>query len=140
MTSRISGHETEAAEMAGFSSVDEKGRVQLPKALRASLGIHAGSSLAYIMVDHAILLVPQDDALEQLQQRARVALTAAGLTSDDLLARLPQAREEVMQEAYGPQFVERLRSMRQASGAQSDTSASQEGQPEGQREQQGQGE
>ncbi len=126
MKTRMSSHDADAAEMAGFSTVDEKGRVSLPKALRASLGVHAGSSLAYIMVDHAVLLIPQDDHLAQLQQRAIAALAEVGLSVEDLLERLPEARAAVAQEAYSPEFLKQLRHMREALRAETDAGAAQE--------------
>ena len=130
MTSSMSGHDTDAAEMAGFSTVDEKGRVSLPKALRASLGVHAGSSLAYIVVDHAVLLVPQDDHLAQLQQRAIAILAEVGLSAEDLLEQLPDARAAMMQEAYSPEFLERLRRNREGLRAETDAAAAQNEQAE----------
>lgn len=100
------------SETAGFSTLDDKGRVSLPKAVRASLGIHAGSSLAYVVFDNAVLLVPQDEHLADLQRQAIAALAEAGLTVDDLLERLPEARADVTREAYSPAFLARLRAMR----------------------------
>ena len=113
MKTGASGLDTGPFELAGFSTLDDKGRVALPKAVRASLGVHSGSSLAYIVLDNAVLLVPQDEHLAELQRQAIAALTEAGLTVDDLLERLPEARADVMREAYGPAFLARLRAMRE---------------------------
>jgi AbrB family looped-hinge helix DNA binding protein len=96
----------------GFSTIDEKGRIALPKSVRSALGIHAGSSLAYIVLDDAVLFIPQDAHLAELQQRAIQALAEAGLTVEDLLNQLPQARDAVMREAYTPEFLAKLRQMR----------------------------
>ena len=99
---------------AGFSVVDEKGRVTLPKSVRAALGVHTGSSLAYVVVGKNVLFIPQDERLAELQQQAMQALTDAGLTVDDLLAHLPQAREAVMRESYRPEFLAQLKQMRES--------------------------
>jgi|SRR5579872_6494538 len=109
--------EADATSSAGFSTIDEKGRVSLPKAVRAALGVHPGSSLAYIVLDNAVLFVPQDEHLAQLQQSAAQVLTEAGLTVQDLLDYLPQAREEVMREAYSSEFLAKLKAMREAEQA-----------------------
>ena len=96
----------------GFSTIDEKGRIALPKAVRSALGVHAGSSLAYVVLDDAVLFIPQDAHLAELQQQAIQALTEAGITVGDLLDQLPQARDAVTREAYNPEFLAKLRRMR----------------------------
>ncbi|HEX5547934.1 MAG TPA: AbrB/MazE/SpoVT family DNA-binding domain-containing protein [Ktedonobacterales bacterium] len=112
----------EAKAGVGVSTIDEKGRIALPKSVRTALGVHAGSSLAYIVLDDAVLFIPQDAHLAQLQQQAVQALTEAGLTVQDLLDQLPQAREAVMREAYSPELLARLRKLRVEQGASHETS------------------
>jgi bifunctional DNA-binding transcriptional regulator/antitoxin component of YhaV-PrlF toxin-antitoxin module len=93
---------------AGFSVIDEKGRISLPKRLRQLLGAEPGSSIAYITLDHALLLIPQDAHLSRLQQRAYEALGRGGLTAQDLLDDIPLARAAVVTEAYGDEFLREL--------------------------------
>lgn len=116
----------------GFSTIDEKGRIALPKAVRSALGVHAGSSLAYVVLDDAVLFIPQDAHLAELQQQAIQALTEAGITVEDLLDQLPQARDAVTREAYNPEFLAKLRRMRTeygdaANSASEDASKTQRG-------------
>jgi len=99
---------------AGFSVIDEKGRVTLPKSVRAALGVHTGSSLAYVVVGKNVLFIPQDERLAELQQQAVQALAEAGLTVDELLAYLPAARDAVLRETYRPEFLAQLKQMREA--------------------------
>lgn len=106
--------QTEDMLSGGFSTLDEKGRISLSKPVRNALGIQAGSSLAYIMLDHALLLIPQDEHLATLMQRGADALAAAGLTADDLIAELPAARAEVVAEAYSAEFLRELEQLRVA--------------------------
>jgi bifunctional DNA-binding transcriptional regulator/antitoxin component of YhaV-PrlF toxin-antitoxin module len=68
----------------GVSVMDEKGRISFPKRLRQLLGAEPGSSIAYIALDHALLLIPQDEHLTRLQQRANDTLARGGLTAQDL--------------------------------------------------------
>ena len=101
----------------GFGLLDEKGRLSLPKPIRAALGVQPGSSIAYVILDHALLLIPQDEHLETLMRRGREALTEAGVSAQDVLDGLPDARNEVFIRAYGAEFlveVERLRLSMQA--------------------------
>ncbi len=109
--------DSDANAGVGVSTIDEKGRIALPKSVRTALGVHAGSSLAYIVLDDAVLFIPQDAHLAQLQQQAIQALTEAGLTVQDLLDQLPQAREAVMRGAYSPEFLAKLRKLRIEQGA-----------------------
>ncbi|HUY76710.1 MAG TPA: AbrB/MazE/SpoVT family DNA-binding domain-containing protein [Ktedonobacterales bacterium] len=106
--------DTEQDVTAGFSVIDEKGRVTLPKSVRAALGVHTGSSLAYVVVGKNVLFIPQDERLAELQQQAIQALAEAGLSVDDLLAHLPQAREAVMRESHRPEFLAQLKQMRES--------------------------
>ncbi len=116
----------------GFSTIDEKGRIALPTAVRSALGVHAGSSLAYVVLDDAVLFIPQDAHLAELQQQAIQALTEAGITVGDLLDQLPRARDAVTREAYNPEFLAKLRRMRTehgdaANSASEDASKTQRG-------------
>jgi AbrB family looped-hinge helix DNA binding protein len=113
----------EAKTAVGVSTVDEKGRIALPKSVRTALGVRAGSSLAYIVLNDAVLFIPQDAHLAQLQQQAAQALTEAGLTVQDLLDQLPQASESVMREAYSPEFLAKLRKLRVVQGVSHETSS-----------------
>ncbi len=110
----LSSADAEQEVTAGFSVIDEKGRVTLPKSVRAALGVHTGSSLAYVVVGKNVLFIPQDERLAEIQQQAIQALADAGLTVDDLLARLPQARDAVMRESYRPEFLAQLKQMRES--------------------------
>ena len=108
---------------AGFSVIDEKGRISLPKRLRQLLGAEPGSSIAYIALDHALLLIPQDAHLAHLQRRAHEALAGGGLTLQDLLDDLPQARAAVAAESYGEEF---LRNLERHYGAAPETQSEQD--------------
>lgn len=109
-------------QLGGFGTLDEKGRISLPKPIREALGVTPGSALAYIVLDGTVLLVPQDAHLSALMDRAAQALTRTGITVQDLLDDLPQARAEVVTEAYGEAFMrdlaERHRAYRQAESSE----------------------
>jgi bifunctional DNA-binding transcriptional regulator/antitoxin component of YhaV-PrlF toxin-antitoxin module len=94
--------------LAGFATVDDRGRVALSKAARQALNLRAGSSLAYVVVDGTIVFIPQDEHLARLSEHAAQILENAGLTVEDLLAELPAVREEILREDYGDAFVDEL--------------------------------
>lgn len=106
----------------GFGVLDEKGRISLSKPVRGALGVQPGSPVAYIVLDHALLIVPQDAHLTALLRQAAQALESAGLTTQDMLDELPAARAEVVAEAYGAAFLEELERLRAAqTGADADS-------------------
>ena len=88
--------------------LDEKGRLGLGRAVRRALAVQPGSALAYVLLDGALLLIPQDEQLATLMARAAAALAAAGVTTQDLLDDLAAARSAVMREAYGDDFMDAL--------------------------------
>ena len=88
--------------------LDEKGRLGLGKAVRQALAVQPGSALGYVLLDDALLLIPQDEQLATLMARAAAALAAAGVTTQDLLDELPATRSAVMREAYGDAFMDAL--------------------------------
>src|SRR5579872_5652163 len=98
---------------AGFGIVDDKGRISLSKPVRTALGIQPGSSVAYVVLDHALLLIPQDEHLAALMERAQQALARAGLSTQDVLDELPAAREEVVTETYSAEFLREMERLRQ---------------------------
>jgi antitoxin PrlF len=93
---------------AGFLHTDEKGRVSLPKPVRAALGLEAGSTLAFVKLGDAIVLIPQDAHLEQVMAAAAAALARAHISVEDMLAGLPEAREQVVREHYGEDVLRAL--------------------------------
>ena len=96
------------AGAGGFAVLDNKGRLPLPQGLREALGLHAGSAVACILLNGMILLLPQDREMVELMEHAVQALEEAGITAQNFLDNLPKAREEVMVEEYGEEFVREL--------------------------------
>ena len=88
--------------------LDEKGRLSLGRAMRQALAVQPGSAFAYVLLDDALLLIPQDEQLAALMARAAEALAAAGATTQDLLDDLPAARSAVMRKAYGDASMDAL--------------------------------
>jgi AbrB family looped-hinge helix DNA binding protein len=96
------------SEQAGFISVDEKGRVSLPKAVRQALDIEPGSSLAYAVIDGMLVLFSQDKHLAILMDRATNVLTEAELTDQAWEEKRLAIRGEIFRETYGDAFVDEL--------------------------------
>lgn len=97
---------TEAA--VTYGQLDSKGRVPLGKPMRDALGLSAGSTVAFVKIGAALIVVPQDKHLEELMSAAMHALEKAGLSVGELLEDVPAARDEVVTEHYGAEFLEKL--------------------------------
>lgn len=94
--------------MTGFAVLDNKGRLSLSKPVRQALGMRPGSTLAYVVVNGGLLLIPQDEQLAALLDHAAAVLAGAGLTAQDVLDELPAARAAVVEELYGAEFMGEL--------------------------------
>jgi len=100
----VAGTET----IAGFAEVDSKGRFSLAKQLRQSLGVESGSTIAWVKVGDAVLLVPQDKHLAHLMDAAARVIDDGGISVEDMLATLPETRAQVVAEQYGEDFLDEL--------------------------------
>jgi AbrB family looped-hinge helix DNA binding protein len=81
--------------------IGEKGQLTVPKQFRDDLGLGMGSPFAVLRLGDGLILLPEQKRFEHLCERVSSALHAAGLTPEDLLATLPQARQRVFQRHYG---------------------------------------
>lgn len=82
------------------TKIGEKGQVTVPKQFRRDLGLAAGAPFAVLRMGDGLILLPEQQRFEQLCDRVSSRLTAAGLTSGDLLATLDQARDRVYSRHY----------------------------------------
>lgn len=101
--------DTETAATTGYTHVDDKGRVTLSKPIRQALHLDAGSTLAWITIGDAVLLVPQDAHLAELMESAVAAFERAGLSLANVDAELEAIRAQTVAEHYGAGFFEELR-------------------------------
>jgi bifunctional DNA-binding transcriptional regulator/antitoxin component of YhaV-PrlF toxin-antitoxin module len=96
---------------AGFAHLDEKGRMPIAKPIRDVFGLRAGSTVAWVKVGGGLMIIPRDEYLAQLMEDAAAVLDRAGITVEDLLAGLDQARHEVVTEYYDAAFMKELESL-----------------------------
>ena len=95
-------------DLTGFGVVDAKGRFSLSKQVREALGIEPGSTLAYVVIDNSVLLIPQDTHVAALLEHAARVVEEAGLTAQDFLNELPAVRAQVVRKLYGEAFMNDL--------------------------------
>jgi AbrB family looped-hinge helix DNA binding protein len=83
------------------TKIGEKGQLTVPKQFREDLGLGAGAPFAVLRLGDGLILLPEQRRFEQLCEEVSAQLTAAGVTSENLLATLPEARERVYARRYG---------------------------------------
>src|SRR5271170_2493017 len=83
------------------TKIGEKGQLTVPKQFRQDLGLGTGAPFAVLRLGDGLILLPEQRRFEHLCQKVSLSLTAIGLTSEDLLATLPEARNRVFASRYG---------------------------------------
>ncbi len=83
------------------TKIGEKGQLTVPKQFRDDLGLGIGAPFAVLRLGDGLILLPEQRRFEQLCLQLSSSLTAAGLTSEDILATLPEARNRVYARRYG---------------------------------------
>lgn len=83
------------------TKIGEKGQLTVPKQFREDLGLGVGAPFAILRMGDGLILLPEQRRFKQLCQRVSSSLTAAGLTSEDILATLPEVRDRVYARRYG---------------------------------------
>jgi len=92
----------------GYGQMDEKGRVTLSRPVRQALHPDTGSTLAWITVGEAVLLLPQDGHLLELIDAARAAFERVGLDLEHPDTELEEVRAQVVAEHFGAGFFDEL--------------------------------
>ena len=83
------------------TKIGEKGQLTVPKEFREDLGLGAGAPFAVLRVGDGLVLLPEQQRFDNLCERISSALIAAGLSTETLLATLPEARKRVFARNYG---------------------------------------
>jgi AbrB family looped-hinge helix DNA binding protein len=90
-------------EYLATTKIGEKGQLTVPKRFRKDLGLGTGSPFAVLRLGDGLVLLPEEHRFEQLCEHISSVLTGAGLTTETVLATLPEARERVYARRYGDQ-------------------------------------
>jgi AbrB family looped-hinge helix DNA binding protein len=93
----------ETLEYLVTTRIGEKGQLTVPKSFREDLGLGVGSPFAVLRLGDGLVLLPEEQRFERLCEEIGSALTRRGLTTEAVLATLPEARERVYEDHYGKQ-------------------------------------
>jgi AbrB family looped-hinge helix DNA binding protein len=88
-------------EFMTTTRIGEKGQLTVPKQFRDELKLGIGAPFAILRLGDGLILLPEQRRFEALCERLRLSITAAGLTSEDVLRTLPEARDRVYTRRYG---------------------------------------
>jgi len=87
-------------EFLTTTRIGEKGQLTVPKEFREDLGLGMGAPFAVLRLGDGLVLLPEQQRFENLCKRVSAALTGAGLSPEDVLATLPEARKRVFDRHY----------------------------------------
>jgi AbrB family looped-hinge helix DNA binding protein len=90
-----------ALEYLATTKIGEKGQLTVPKQFREDLGLGNGAPFAILRLGDGLILLPEQQRFERLCRQISASLTTAGVTREQLLATLPEARERVYARYYG---------------------------------------
>ena len=88
--------------------VRDRGVVTLPKPLRERYGLGVGDVLDVVDLDGVFVLSPRASVVPELAAEIERLRLEAGLSTEDLIARLHAGRERATRERYGDAFVDGL--------------------------------
>jgi len=83
------------------TKIGEKGQLTVPKQFRQDLGLGTGAPFAVLRLGDGLILLPEQRRFEHLCQKVGSTLAAAGLSPEDLLTTLPDARNRIYARHYG---------------------------------------
>jgi AbrB family looped-hinge helix DNA binding protein len=87
-------------EFLSTTYLGEKGQLTIPKQYRDSLTLEAGAPIAVLQIGNGLLLIPEQARFRQLCDSIAEVFTRHDVTADELLATLPETREQVFSELY----------------------------------------
>lgn len=83
------------------AEIKDRGQLTIPKGVREAGPLTPGQEVTIIPIGDSVLVTPRRLGVDEARRELRRLLMASGLTVDDLVAGLEEAREEVRGEAYG---------------------------------------
>src|SRR4030088_1798213 len=87
-------------EYVAHTRIGEKGQLTIPKSYRDELGLDAGAPVAVLRIGEGLILIPEQKRFEALCESIASVIRGRGLTTQDLLDTLPEARERVFARHY----------------------------------------
>jgi AbrB family looped-hinge helix DNA binding protein len=87
-------------EFLTTTQVSEKGQLTVPSEYRDALQLEKGAQVAVLRLGGALLLIPEHAYFRRLCDRIAGVFANLGITEEDLLSTLPEARQRVFERHY----------------------------------------
>ena len=92
-------------EFLATTYLGEKGQLTIPKQYRDLLTLETGAPIAVLQLGEGLLLIPEQARFRQLCERIATTFARHNITPAEVMAGLPETREEVFAELY-PELAE----------------------------------
>jgi AbrB family looped-hinge helix DNA binding protein len=83
------------------AEIKARGQLTIPKRIREMSHLEEGSMVSILPIGDALIITPKRLELDEARRALRRLLSASGLTVEELIEGLTQARDEVFKETYG---------------------------------------
>jgi AbrB family looped-hinge helix DNA binding protein len=87
--------------IVSITRLGAKGQLTIPAEYRRALALSGDAAMVIVQVGDALVIVPQDEALETVTQRLEARMQSAGSDVEDLMAAAAEARAEIVREEFG---------------------------------------
>ena len=83
------------------AEIKSRGQLTIPKRIREAGAMEEGQNVTIIPIGDSLLVTPKTLKLEDARRELRKLLKSSGVTLNDLIGGLNEARDRVYAEAYG---------------------------------------
>jgi len=83
------------------AEIKSRGQLTIPKKIRVISRLEEGQIVTIIPVGDSVIITPKRLELDEARREMKKILKASGVSLEDLLAGVKEAREKLYQEAYG---------------------------------------
>ncbi len=83
------------------AEIKARGQLTIPKKIRVMSRLEEGQVVSIIPVGDSVIVTPKRIELDDARREIKRILKEAGMTPEDLLAGLKEAREKLYQRTYG---------------------------------------
>ncbi len=98
--------QTESVGTVTTAYLGEQGQMILPKEFRESHALEPGAPITILQFGNHLILIPTQTEFTELSDSIATRLEQLGLTEEELLAGLPETREELAREWYPELFAD----------------------------------
>ncbi len=88
-------------EYLASTKIGEKGQLTIPKQFREDLGLETGAPFTVLRLGDGLIIFPEQKRFQALCVAMSSALAGAGITTDEVVATLPQVRRRIYERRYG---------------------------------------